>query len=346
MLLVALGSSWSSAAAAQPDIALSWVRGPGAESCIALAELAARSEARMAGRAFVAAEEAELNLEGRIAREAAAWVATLAISDRRGNVLGRRTLQSSQPDCRSIDEGLVLVIALALDPSQGFVALPEELTAAADPAESLLGELQSQPQAPPPTAASPPATPALPRSQLPTENAGPSLAAGADLQASLGLVPPIGIGAALFAHLLLMPDEWGFELRAAGHLPSAARPSGGGVVEVGSLLFGAGACVPPVRFADLALRPCAGVSLGLLTIDALELRGARNGARTLVNPYLSAELEYAFGRFGLRARFGLDMPLIRDRIEVLDPESRGKQAWRAAVIVPSLALGFFLRFGS
>lgn len=345
--ILALALSWSAPAAAAPrSAALSWVRAPGAETCITLPELATRVEQRVAGLSFVPAAEAEINVEGSIARETHGWAARLVISDTRGQVLGRRELGSSKPDCRSIDDALVLVIALALDPNQEFVALPEGFASETDPGEALLSDLRAAPPAQRAPVASPSAAPSPPPSAAAKPAAeAPSVyfEAGAELRALVGLIPAVGFGAAAHGRLVLAASDWAFELRLGGVFPRAARPNGGGIVELGALQAAVGACSP----AFSGFRGCAGVAAGALTVDPQELSEARDAfRRAIVNPYAAIELAYRFGSAGLSARLGIEVPLPRDQIQVLGPDRGVKPAYRPSVVAGSLGIGVFVVFGS
>jgi len=65
--------------------ALNWTRQPGAESCIASVELAARIEARVRKKIFVAAPEAIVAVEGYVAPDpSGGFRATIAMSDGQG----------------------------------------------------------------------------------------------------------------------------------------------------------------------------------------------------------------------------------------------------------------------
>jgi hypothetical protein len=66
------------------------------------------------------------------------------VSDREGHVLGSRTLDSPHANCRALDEALILVIVLTLDPEAGLlgsgIALPDDVQARLDDALSRLDQ--------------------------------------------------------------------------------------------------------------------------------------------------------------------------------------------------------------
>ena len=111
---------------------LNWVRVPGAGSCICPGELARRVEARLGREVFFSSAVADVAVEGHIGpRRKKGWIAILVISDSDGKILGSRTLETEEADCRSLDEALALVIAVSIYPQSGLVsnaiALPPEL---------------------------------------------------------------------------------------------------------------------------------------------------------------------------------------------------------------------------
>jgi hypothetical protein len=99
-----------------PTVSLGVTRGDGAEACITARELAQRVEARLGHATFVSAAQADLFVDARIARAGRAWRATVSASRANGAHVGVRKLESASRDCRSLDEDLVLVVALVIDP--------------------------------------------------------------------------------------------------------------------------------------------------------------------------------------------------------------------------------------
>jgi hypothetical protein len=80
------------------------------------AELSERVEQRLERSVFVVDGVATLSVDGSVQPAAAGFVVHLSLSDRAGRVLGERTLDSADSDCRKLDDALVLVIALMLFP--------------------------------------------------------------------------------------------------------------------------------------------------------------------------------------------------------------------------------------
>ncbi len=104
-----------------PAPALNWVRLPGAERCIAAAELADRIEERVGRVLFVPDTEAGLSVDGRVGRNEQGFQVTLQVSKPGGRVLGEREIEVMGDDCAAIEEAVVLVIAVTLYPRTGLL---------------------------------------------------------------------------------------------------------------------------------------------------------------------------------------------------------------------------------
>jgi len=99
-----------------PTVSLGLTRGTGAETCITAHELAQRVEARLGHATFVSAAQADLFVDARVDRAGRGWRATVAASRANGEHVGVRKLETASSDCHSLDEDLVLVVALVIDP--------------------------------------------------------------------------------------------------------------------------------------------------------------------------------------------------------------------------------------
>jgi hypothetical protein len=114
LVVVSAPSSWGDDKSS--TVSLGLTRGPGAEACITAHELAQRVEARLGHATFVSAAQADLFVDARIDRAGRGWRATVAASRANGAHVGVRKLESAGRDCHSLDEDLVLVVALVIDP--------------------------------------------------------------------------------------------------------------------------------------------------------------------------------------------------------------------------------------
>ena len=116
--LLILGATYDAAAENKPvTSALSWVRLPGAETCISSPELAQAVEERLGRSVFVSPAAAGMPIEGRIEpKRGGGFRAHIQSVDDSGRRRGVRELSSDETDCRAFDDELVLVIAITIDP--------------------------------------------------------------------------------------------------------------------------------------------------------------------------------------------------------------------------------------
>jgi hypothetical protein len=109
--------------------ALSWVRLPGSESCITTPELGARVEKHLGRPVLVSPSVADVSIEGRVEAvgtgPARKYRAVVGGTRRDGTLIGTREMTSPGTDCRALDAGLVLVVALMIDPDALSPARPE-----------------------------------------------------------------------------------------------------------------------------------------------------------------------------------------------------------------------------
>ena len=254
-LLVAAGLIPSSARADAPvTSALSWIRLPGAESCITTPELGTRIETHLGRPVLVPPTAADVSIEARVARSDAGGVRYKAIvggTRRDGTPIGTREIVSSTNDCRSLDDGLVLVIALMIDPNA----------------------LQPAPPAP---AAPPPSPPAVTREivhhervvvheveRVTASSPAPWIAQGALTGgASFARVP--GVAPATSLSVRAGPSRLvAFEV-SLGVVPSQTLDVGARAVDY-TLLEGGLAFCPAVAFGSrVDLGGCLGVRVGAI----------------------------------------------------------------------------------
>jgi hypothetical protein len=112
------------AATDKPTSSLSWVRLPGAEGCLSAADLGGRVEEKLGRAALVSASAAERSVEARAERLPSGRFRVIVTGSRRdGTTLGSRELEGAT--CKGLEDGLVLVIALMIDPDAFAAPRPE-----------------------------------------------------------------------------------------------------------------------------------------------------------------------------------------------------------------------------
>lgn len=110
---------------------LSWIRGPGAETCLTGPELGRAVEARLGAGALVPLSRAKLLVTGEITKETVGFRATIAVTDEAGHPLGSRVVTRETPNCRALDDDLALVVAVTIDPDAGSRSTPSTASPAA-----------------------------------------------------------------------------------------------------------------------------------------------------------------------------------------------------------------------
>jgi hypothetical protein len=238
---------------------LGWVRGPGAESCVGPIELGRRVEG-IIGPVLVSASGGQVAVEGRIDRVGERYVATIAVSDAGGRLLGRREVQGAANDCRALDDSIAFVIAVTVDPNAALAELPGEFAAGSDPGAELLAGLEQQPPQPAGferTPASARSEPQPPRRRGAQDEGvelgfgaglGPSGVLGALPDAAVGVAAEVGLRTGVFWH------------RARGVLPPSQRIAlrGGAAAELSAIALSLSTCPRLLAGAGFELAACGG----------------------------------------------------------------------------------------
>lgn len=225
--------------------ALSWVRLPKTESCISAAELGTRVEAHLHRAVFVSPSTADVSIEGHVEKASGdRFRAVVGGTKRDGTTIGSRELVSEGADCRTLDDSLVLVVALMIDPDADAKAHGDAQQAAPPPPPQreivhervVVHEVREVHDAPP---AKPPHEPWL----------FDAYAAGT---LALGRLPGAAPGIALAARVG-PPHFVPFELRL-GTMPSASADVGAGrTISFWELEASLGVCptAPLGRFVEV-----------------------------------------------------------------------------------------------
>lgn len=93
---------------------LDWRRGTGGDTCISTAELARLVEAVLERHVWTA-QTPDARVRGDVARIGGEWLARISLLRADGTVIGTREVRASGTDCRALDTGLGLVVALMID---------------------------------------------------------------------------------------------------------------------------------------------------------------------------------------------------------------------------------------
>lgn len=220
---------------------LSWVRLPGAESCIAAPALAEAVEERIGHPLFGPASSANLSVEGWVepAPRPMKLRAVVAIASAKGEVLGTREIVSGGETCDDVVPRLVLAIALMVDP-EGIASRAEE---------------PLPPSTPEPAKGPPPPAPPQPGSRAAIQwTLGPLLGVGATPGLGGDAVAP----GALMRVLVGPPAKWGVELQLAFFPPHTLIRTESTTLRAHGALLGC-----PLRIARaVRFDLCAGFAAG------------------------------------------------------------------------------------
>ncbi len=310
---------------------LAWVRLPGAESCIAAAELAQAAEKRLGRAVFVSASAADVTVEATIApRPGGGFQAKLAVSARDGTLQGSRELETRGADCRSLDERLSLVVSMLIDPSYDPAAVAAEPVAAEPVVIERERVVERERIVLVPTPA--PAAIAKPwRVQL-----------GLAFSAALGAQPGLGVG--VIPSVSIAPPRLPALLVAAGwSAPSSIAALRGARVE-GSFVHGLLAVCPwtpaSSRWQGAA---CAGALLGSLQVRGVGFDTSASSSAWTAGPIVHARAAVRVGGpvwvfAGLTVLAAVQQAELRYR-----DGAQEISAFRSSPIVPTAEIGVLVQ---
>ncbi len=314
---------------------LSWVRLEGAESCIATQALARAVEERLARKVFVSAAEADVSVEGHLSKAGDKWKAVLTIRDSDGTLLGTRTLDSKDAECSSLDEGLVFVVSVLIDPDAGLSEpkseKPEPATPPPEPKPKVVVRRERV------------LVPVTPLS-LPPERWRVGISAL--LTGALGLLPgpALGVGAAA---VLDPPGFLDIDLSAAYWFPKTTDAERGASAELSLLHGGAALCPLGLKSGRLSYHFCGGLLLG-----ALRSRGEGFDAQQSDNApsvYLQLPSRVSLGLAGpvaLTASASFLAPLVRSEVTYRAANGSDQTLFEPSPVAVSGGVGLTLLFPS
>lgn len=310
---------------------LSWLRMPGAEECVTTQALARAVEERLGRAAFVSAAQADLSVEGSIAKKGAGFAATITVRDAKGETLGTREIARDVAKCEELTDSIALVVALMIDPDAATRPKPAP--------------------APPPPADPPPPVvvvrekpvvvevPVEPKRREPWRFEG-----GGALTAVTGLAPTVAPG--LTATALVHPPEipLGFHGFASLFLPTTADGAGASAsVDMG---YVGGSLCPTIRGRHASVMACIGGHVGLLRprakVGSTPLKEQVLPLWNLLGELrLSVPLVHPIGIF---MGIGAALPLLRPTFEYRRPDGSVSELHRVSVVAATadLGVGFFV----
>ena len=324
----------------------------------------------LAGRPLVSMAQADIVVEGRIARAGADFESTLTLVSREGGVLGTRRLTTAGPECGGVTGEVGLVIALMIDPdavlrpgapaggssaqgagSRGASDSSGAGSGAASPSSSgsqgpFPGQLPASdlgagaasgfgsgllPAAPPCPPPAPPATPPAPwRAQL---SAGPVI--------GFGLSPSPGIGGR-FRLAVTPPGVFPFEVGADLFAPVRVEQEGVGL-DVFVAQGHVRACPLTGTFTRWGLVACGGVDLGALRGGGFGFPVERAAELFMAGASLAGRVQVHLGPlFVVSLGLDLSVPFVRARFTYAAPEGGRRELFLTSPVAGSADLGLGL----
>ena len=333
--------------------AIAWQRGPEAHTCISQDKLTKAVRARLAPDMIVdSPADAGVVLSGQIEKTDSGWRVTIISAHG-----GARVFERSDQRCRALDDEIVLIIALAIEPPATEPAASQREKERNEAGNTNAGtrKIAVADQAPArehvsSNAAFKSSTSASDKSRRSTSRPT-HLRVAFDLGVSgaWGVTPTVAPGPVIGGAIDFR--RWGIEANAAWFPYAVAEiPTlGSAIIQV----FWGGVALCPVLFArevrednSLRLSICGALNVGFTHAQAQGFDVNRDGLRWLVTGALSLKLRWRFAsRWAFFAKLSGIVPFVRSRFEYRDSSGEILEIFRSASIGGSLTLGasFFLK---
>jgi hypothetical protein len=300
----------------QKTSSLSWLRMPGADSCVATQPLARAVEERLGRSVFVSAAQADLSVEGRIEKKKnGTWHATIIVRDAKGATLGTRDVDRKDASCDAMTEPLALIIAVMIDPDAAMRPKTDPTpptTATTTPTATASAE--------PTATTAPTATTTAPTASerpdvIPPPKPDPWRFEGhGHITINHGIAPVLDPGAGVQAILYPPKIPVGFRGYTALFLPTTREMEGARASF--DMLYAGGSICPTLR-GRVNLLGCIGGQLGILRPRAeTPNRGIDESIRVIWNVMLEARIHIPIiAPIGVAAGVGAGLPLVRPTVE-------------------------------
>jgi hypothetical protein len=293
---------------APPTAKLSWVRLPGAETCIDASELEARVSGRLGRDAFT--PPPTLLIEGVVERREK-WIARLWVKHVDGSQGGMREIDSEAASCESLGDAVALGVALAIDPQKAMEA-PSSVSASASASSSV-------PKPKPKASVSASAAVSAPVATTATTSppAVPALTIAGALGA--GLVPKAAVGATLSFD----PDVTARVRPVIGAALFPSKRTDDGTLGVGISYGAIGACARAAGGRSVSLDGCALVLAGATHASVYDVTPVEPGDRFWLGASTGARFHLELAA-PLALDVGVDaiFPWIRRRFDAIGPSQR------------------------
>jgi hypothetical protein len=323
---------------AEPRVTLAVTRGEGTGGCIREGAVERAVERRLHRRVFAETGPADLRIDLVLAREAGrTWSAKLVLRGPDGAELGARELDTRAPHCSSLDESLVLVVALLVDSPEAHDAFEAAKSARTAPE-------REAPRPPPPA---PPKVPKPTPIELPPDTFAPrepyrfELGAGAGVLA--GVLPGLPLGVSLT--LGVRPPHF-FELRVRPQLffphearaPAADRGGRFSLVTVALEL-----CPLDETSGQSSFFGCVGQRVGRVAARGFGFQETERSVELYYALGVSGGVAFWFARpLGVTLELGAEAPLTRDAYFSRGPNGEQRKIFQASPLAGAATAGLLL----
>jgi hypothetical protein len=316
-------------------LVLNWVRGDGAESCVASKELDAKLRETLAADNI---EPGALSIEGWVQRDAehSRWRARLRVLNAEEETVGTRELTSSEASCGALTPSVVLVLAILVELGSGA--------------------RRAQPEASPPAAPEErcPICESAPTSPAPNKEVAPTKAVAARWQAeplaaltfAIGLLPSPAVGPQLGLRVT-SPWPLSFLVHAgywAGGSEPLANTGANASVDFSAYHGDLSVCLSLPNTGAFWLAGCWGAALGARRTKVDGLKDAPDRSRFYAAALAGAQFGYAVSS---RLSLGLETSFLgfggEDHYSYYDQNGTLQVAFRTNRFAGLFALGLGVR---
>jgi hypothetical protein len=329
---------------AKPRVALELKRGEGTDKCIQSAAVEHAVERRLRRPVFASKDAADLGIEVALAREPdGAWSAKLVLRGRDGSEIGSRELDTHASHCSSLDDALVLVVALLVDSPE---ARAQTSKAAAVPPTSATPSPAEAPK-PPPNPSPPNAPQVGSRIELPPDTYAPRepyrVEVAASVVGSMGAVPDIALGGELL--LGVRPPHFiELRVRPTGLLPKTeAAPTSDRGGRFSLLTVALDACPLEHEVQKLRFVGCVAQRVGRMHAEGFGFHQSASSSELYYALGISAGAAFWFAPpVGVRVGLDVEAPLTRDAYFSVGAAGERREIFRPSPVVGAATVGLAL----
>lgn len=289
------------------------------------AALAEKVEQRLARKVFLSASEADLTIEGSIGprSDGPGYRATLRLTNREGEALGTREVDTKSSDCSSIDEQLALVVSVMIDP---------DAQAPKQPAPKVEPKIIEKPIVKEKIVEK-----TVVKKRVVTEPEPDPIhwELSAGFMTTLGLQPVVGLGVAP-AFLIELPHLFGILAEGGIAVKSSVASESGDYAAEASFMHGALGICPLIAHPDrFSILGCAGWIVGAVLGNGDGFDVDHETTTILTGPWIEGRFAVRIvGPVGLVLSLGVMVPVTRAELFYVSPagEETLHETWPVALL--------------